>query len=207
VLEVGCGPGRLAGALAERALARVWAIDASAEMIEEARSNVPASVGLKVAEAEALPFRDGWFDRAVMRMAVHLVDRSRAFTELVRVLRPAAVFVSASHDPETFSSGYLAPYFPSIVDIDTERFPTATQLEEELVGAGFESARVERLTQDVEVARWSVLERVRSRFISTFDLIPLEEYQEGLSRIEKELPDPARYQHHWLVAVAVRRKS
>ena len=33
VVEVGCGTGRLADALAERALARVWAVDASPEMV------------------------------------------------------------------------------------------------------------------------------------------------------------------------------
>ena len=37
--------------------------------------NVPASVGLKEGRAEDLPFRDGWFERAVMWLVCHLVDR------------------------------------------------------------------------------------------------------------------------------------
>ena len=38
VLEVGCGTGRLAQALEERELARVWAVDASEAMVERAKA-------------------------------------------------------------------------------------------------------------------------------------------------------------------------
>src|SRR4051812_19301959 len=62
VLDLGCGTGQLASALAERAAARVWGVDASTEMAAVARA---AGVDVKVAPAERLPFRDGWFDRAV----------------------------------------------------------------------------------------------------------------------------------------------
>src|SRR5918911_382246 len=67
VLDVGAGTGQFAAALAERALARVWAVDASREMVERARS---AGVAAKVATAERLPFKDSWFERCVARMAV-----------------------------------------------------------------------------------------------------------------------------------------
>ena len=41
---------------------------------------------VKVAPAERLPFKDGWFERAVMWLVVHLVDRPQAFAEARRVL-------------------------------------------------------------------------------------------------------------------------
>src|SRR5437870_9691568 len=81
VLEVGCGTGRLAQALTERAQARVWAVDVSAEMVVRAKG---LDVNARVARAEALPFKQGWFDAAVMRMVAHLVDRPRAFAEIAR---------------------------------------------------------------------------------------------------------------------------
>src|SRR5919202_5905687 len=67
VLEVGCGTGALAAALAERAGARVFACDPSPEMLEVARARAPR-VGFKLARAEDLPFKDEWFERAVGRM-------------------------------------------------------------------------------------------------------------------------------------------
>src|SRR3712207_1246135 len=59
VLDVGCGTGTLAAALAERHGCRVWGVDASPEMLGVARAKVPPAVGLKGGRAEELPFRDG----------------------------------------------------------------------------------------------------------------------------------------------------
>ena len=87
VLDVGCGTGRLATELAKRG-ARVWGIDPSEEMLTQARSNAAGTVAFKRGKAEAMPFKDGWFDRAVFRLVVHLLDRRRAFTEIARVLAP-----------------------------------------------------------------------------------------------------------------------
>ncbi len=52
VLDVGCGTGRLAAALAEEARAKVWALDASDEMVAVARETVPAGVGVRQGSAE-----------------------------------------------------------------------------------------------------------------------------------------------------------
>jgi SAM-dependent methyltransferase len=202
VLEVGTGPGRLAAALHERGC-RVWAVDPSAEMLEQARANVPVQVGLKQARAEALPFKDGWFERAVMRMTVHLLDRPRALAELHRVLRPGGRLVIATHDPETFASGWLTRFFPSIAVIDGKRFPSEHELLAELSTAGFDAV-VERLDQPVELSREQALAKVRGRAFSTFDLLPDTEYEAGAARAERELPELLRYTHHWLVAVGTR---
>src|SRR5262249_25051144 len=52
VLDVGCGTGRLAAALAEKAAAKVWGVDASPEMVAVAKESLPASVGVRRADAE-----------------------------------------------------------------------------------------------------------------------------------------------------------
>src|SRR4051812_2760255 len=115
VLDLGCGTGQLAAALAEREVARVWGVDASAEMAAVARA---AGVDVKVAPAERLPFKDAWFERAVSRMAVHLVDRPRAFAELRRVLAPDGRAVVASLDPDCFGDHWLLPWFPRLIELD-----------------------------------------------------------------------------------------
>ena len=86
VLDVGCGTGRLATALADEARARVWGIDASGEMVAVARETVPAGVGVRRGDAERLPFRDGWFDRVVISLVVHLLDRPSTLAEARRVV-------------------------------------------------------------------------------------------------------------------------
>src|SRR5438067_9862748 len=110
VLDLGCGTGRFSAALAEQAIARVWGVDPSAEMLAVAREKLPPSVGLKQGRAEDLPFRDGWFDRAVMWLVVHLVDRPAAFREIARVLAPesrlAVVTLATEHSGRYWLNRY-----------------------------------------------------------------------------------------------------
>jgi ubiquinone/menaquinone biosynthesis C-methylase UbiE len=198
VLDVGCGTGRLLAALAERG-ARVWGIDPSPEMVAAARTRGSA----KVARAERMPFKDGWFERAVLWLTVHLVERPQAFAELRRVLAAEGRLTIATFDPSHFDRFWLNEIFPSLERIDRERFPSEDELAEELLAAGFEP-RVTRLSQHAEITREAALERIRGRYISTLELLSEDEYLAGLERAERELPDEIGYALEWLVVIAVR---
>ena len=201
MLEIGCGTGRLSAALQDREIARVWAVDASSEMVERAKS---LHVNARLARAEALPFKRGWFDAAVLRMVVHLLDRPRAFAEAARILSPAGRLVIATEDPPSFDEVWFARWFPSVGELDRNRFPDEAALRAELADAGFPDVRVERLEQAREVTREQALDIIRSKAYSTFELLPPEEYALGLARAEAELPERLEYRFHWLVAVARR---
>lgn len=199
VLELGCGTGQLAGALAERAGARVWAVDAEPAMVAIARTRVR---GAKVARAESLPFRDGWFERAVMRLVVHLLDRGPALSELRRVLGPGGRGAIATFDPAHFDGFWLARLFPTLETIDRARFPLPSELETELREAGFASTRTVRLSHLHVLSREAALERIRGRHISTFDLLDEDELAAGTARAERELPAQVQVRLEWAVVVA-----
>jgi SAM-dependent methyltransferase len=201
VVDVGSGTGRLAAALVERAHAKVWGVDASAEMVAVARESLPEAVGMRRAEAEALPFRDGWFDRVTMSLVVHLVDRPRAFAEARRVVGDDGRVAISTFHPDHFGSYWLNPYFPSIRRIDEERFPTPAQLEEELGAAGFPRVTSRRLGATLEISREDALARIRGRHISTFDLLTEDELAAGTAKAERELGDPVVTRLERLVVV------
>jgi len=203
VLEVGCGTGALALALADRG-ARVWGIDPSEEMLARARSRGGLALGLKRGEAEKLPFRDGWFERVVCRLVVHLVDRPRALREMLRVLAPGGRAVVATFAPEHFDWYWLNDLFPSVLEIDRARFPTGDVLSRELGDAGFADVRVLRLGQQGSLTREAALERIRGRYISTLRLLSDEEFAAGLKRAEDELPERIETRLEWVVLVAER---
>jgi ubiquinone/menaquinone biosynthesis C-methylase UbiE len=202
VLDLGCGTGRLSAALAEEGIARVWGVDASAEMLAVAREKLPAGVGLKQGRAEDLPFRDGWFERVVMWLVVHLVDRPAAFAEVARVLAPDGRFAVVTFATDHFDRYWLNRYFPTIAEIDRGRFPSEQVLGQELPAAGFADVRFVRLSQHGLLAREHALERIRGRHISTFDLLDEDEIGAGTAMAEQDLPEHVEYDQEWLIAVA-----
>lgn len=203
VLDIGCGTGLLAAELAARG-AKVWGVDPSEEMLEQARRRLGRTVGLKRGSAEALPFRDGWFERAVLRCVVHLVDRRRALPEVARVLGAGGRAVVATFRPEHFDSIWLSRFFPSLKTIDLARFPEPGLLCGELREAGFADVWTRALSLPASIRREEALERLRGRYISTLSLIPEVEYRAGLERAERELEAETAYSLEWAIVVAER---
>jgi ubiquinone/menaquinone biosynthesis C-methylase UbiE len=200
VLDIGCGTGRVAAALAERG-SRVWGVEPSPEMAALARERVST---VKVAPAERLPFKDGWFERAVMTLVIHLVERPMAFAEALRVLGADGRLAIATFHPSHFERYWLNRFFPSLEAIDRSRFPEPAELQAQLKGAGFASVRLIPLAQRGEIGREAAIERVRGRFISPLQLLDEEELEAGLERMEAELPEQNEYGLEWVVAVAYR---
>ena len=93
-VEVGCGPGRMTGALAER-FDRVVALDVSPAMLEQARANVSAAnVELRAVSGERLDgVPDGSADALVCYLVLQHLPSARVvrsyLAEFGRVLAPA----------------------------------------------------------------------------------------------------------------------
>ena len=202
LLDVGCGTGRLAAVLAEEHGCKVWGVDVSPEMLEVARARVPWSVGLKQAPAEALPFREGFFERVTMTLVYHHVDPPRALAETRRVLAVDGRLALLTFDPAQIGDYYLNRYFPSFLEIDLARFRPAEVVEAELRAAGFADVWIVHRPQAQSLSREEALARIRGRHISTFQLISDEEYEAGLECAERELPERIEYESRWLVVTA-----
>ena len=108
ILEVGCGLGDDAAALARRVApgGAVVAVDGSQAMVDAAQKRHGSVAGLsfEVADATELPFEDASFDACrIDRVLQHIADPARAIAEMVRVLRPDGVLVAFDNDWETLT--------------------------------------------------------------------------------------------------------
>lgn len=100
VIDLGAGAG-LDAFVARRTVGNdgyVLGVDMTPEMVEKARTNAKAlgyaNVEFRRGEIEALPVDDGAFDIALSNCVLNLVpDKTRAFRETFRVLRPGGRFV------------------------------------------------------------------------------------------------------------------
>ncbi|HEX9323036.1 MAG TPA: class I SAM-dependent methyltransferase [Xanthobacteraceae bacterium] len=101
ILDVGCGTGSLAFALAEAAkVARIAAIDASEIYLDAARAkNKDPRISFERADACALPFEDAGFDRAMSLLVLHFIpETERAVREMCRVVRPGGIVAATVWD-------------------------------------------------------------------------------------------------------------
>ena len=90
LLDVGCGPGYVAAAAADRDVIATG-VDFSNEMVEIARKLFPA-INFQTGDAQQLPFTAQSFDRVVANFALlHVPDPERACAEACRVLKPNGV--------------------------------------------------------------------------------------------------------------------
>ena len=101
VLDVGCGTGHLAAAVASRCdSSQVDAVDLSPAYVEYARSHVRnPRVHFRVGDACALDDPAASFDRVLSLLVLHFVPRAQdAIAEMRRVAKPGAVVGAAVWD-------------------------------------------------------------------------------------------------------------
>lgn len=101
VIDVGCGTGNLAFALAKRCeIKHLRGVDFSPPFIEHAkRHNLDPRIAFEVGDACALGFPDHGFDRVLSLLMLHFVPRTQqAIAEMRRVARPGAVVGAAVWD-------------------------------------------------------------------------------------------------------------
>jgi SAM-dependent methyltransferase len=120
VLDLGCGEGYVGRQLLARGAASVTGIDISAEMVENARAQVPegseAALDYAVGDAwELAHFADDSFDLVVCVFLFNYLERAQmtaTMKEVARVLRPGGRFVFAVPHPSlAFQRAEERPFY------------------------------------------------------------------------------------------------
>lgn len=104
VLDVGCGTGKTACAIAQKWECEVTAVDVRPRMIERTKlraANAGVEVQARVASAERLPFPDERFDLVVTESVNVFLNAERSLAEYFRVLQPGGTYI----DVEMFRLG------------------------------------------------------------------------------------------------------
>ena len=166
----------------------VVAVEPSTEMISQRKAE---SAPVVRAIAEALPFGDAAFDAAMAVLTMHhWTDWQRGVAEMRRVARRNVVFTAGI---EAFAENWLvADYFPGIVDLDRDRFPTIDELAAAMGGARVEKVLVPHDCVDgFTGAYWGRPEAYLSadvrRGMSGFAALPADVVDAGIMRLSDDL--------------------
>lgn len=162
VLEIACGPGPGLAYLARRAAAIVGG-DRTFALLERARREHGHAVPLVCLDAQALPFRRGAFDVALLFEAIYFMpDAARVFENVRDALAPGGVLVVVSANPE------LPDFNPAPF---STRYLTAAELRDRLGALGFTVEILGAFPVDRAGARGRLLSAVK-RMAVRLHLIP-----------------------------------
>ena len=141
--DLGCGTGQLSETIAPF-VRKVVAVDASADMLEAARTRLGAqkNVDVRQGDLETLPIENGELQAAMLSLVLHYSpDPARALGDVARVLQPRGrvlVVDMLPHDREEYQQqmGHVWLGF------------SEKQMTKYLAGAGFSDVRVRSLPAD-----------------------------------------------------------
>jgi ubiquinone biosynthesis O-methyltransferase len=150
VLDLGCGGGFMAVALAERG-ARVTGIDPSESAIAAARRHAEEhnwEIDYQVSGGESLPFGDSVFDVVVcVDVLEHVEDIQRVLSEVRRVLRPNGIFLFDTINRTRLASFLMVTVGENVIGLlprgthDPTLFIRPKELAKKLQAAGFHVGR------------------------------------------------------------------
>ncbi|HNT89239.1 MAG TPA: class I SAM-dependent methyltransferase [Candidatus Hydrogenedentes bacterium] len=186
VLEVGAGTGNETVLFLQAHPCALTALEPSANMLEAGRAK-----GLPVrwvrGAAPALPFQDGAFNFLFASYVLHHVrDLGPFLSECARVLAcGCAAFVTVS---QAFIHGHVMnAYFPSLAVIDAARFQPIPEVEAAMRAAGFRDVASEDSTSPPRIIDAEYIEKIADHFISTYALLPEDEFAKGLARLREDV--------------------
>ena len=208
VLEIACGPGIVAEAIAPL-VTELVCLDATPEMLALAESLLQkagqSNVIFHEASAEALPFAAAEFDVIVTRLSFHhFTDLRAVLAECSRVLRPhgrmiVADIISSSDRQESALHNALE----QLRDPTHVRMLSKPEFLAALHGAGFGTKGEERWQQQRKFSEWAGIVAVSER------TAPIREVMRALGRAGlqagiglHEAEGDIMFIHEWMLIVA-----
>lgn len=109
VLDIGCGPGQVAGRILNAGVEDVWGLDPSPYLLQLAQRSFPA-LQLVQGIAEDMPFSAHRFDGVAACFLFHELPSARiaaALDECHRILRPGGLLYIVEPGPEQFYGSFF----------------------------------------------------------------------------------------------------
>ena len=189
ILEIGCGTGNYAVAIANITEAQVYGMDQSEGMLEKAMAK---GSGVKFAKGNAVAlerFEDNYFDVIYMVDVIHHIkDIKTMFNNIYRVLRTEGTVFIFTDSYENIKNRLTTKYFPETLEVELNRYQSTEEIFEAMKDNGFINIKADNL--DVvcdEEAGEKLVKIAEKQGYSMFNLISQEAIDRGIERLKENL--------------------
>jgi len=185
VLDLGCGTGNVAWQIKNKIDADLIGVDASLAMLKVAKDKSLEVICTDI-DNQQLPFRDSSFDTIIGAYVIHQIKNLNfMLSECHRVLRDGVLLLlTSSHKQIEEQHPIIKDFFPSYIDIDKSRFPDIHQIDYLLNSLAFEDIQHEEVTVANIPIDYEYLQKVKNKYVSTYQLMPESEFENGIAKLE-----------------------
>ena len=186
IVEIGCGTGNYIITLSKELPDYTYkAFDISVNMLEVAKARSDIVEFSRSNADTAFPYSDSSIDFSFSVDVIHHIENLKTFfQEVGRTLKPNGIFILVTDSEENIRKRSLSKYFPEILDIELERYPSIKELCDTAKVFGIELLDIKEAEAliDFNDNFVSSLERKCS---SSMRLIPEEKHRKGMDRIRE----------------------
>jgi len=142
-LDIGCGTGNYAVALAEKGL-NLHGVDPSEKMIKVAQSR-NQKIKWLLGTAERIPANNNIFDGVIAILTVHhWTNIKQSLKDIYRVLKASGKIVFFTSTSEQMKGYWLNHYFPKMLDSSIKKMPSFEIINDASTRASFEIISTEK---------------------------------------------------------------
>jgi len=187
VLDIGCGTANNTQLLALATDCEVIGLDFSSGMLVEAMTKFPGCNFIH-SPAEESPFKNSIFDFAYMTDVIHHIsDTPGVIGEIHRILRRGGKTCIVTQSHVQIERRVTSRFFPRTVQIDQNRYPSISDLEEMLRDAGFSEVMSKEYIFSPVLLGNDYLTTVEQKGFSMLHKISSDAFSSGLKKLQHTL--------------------
>lgn len=182
ILDIGCGTGAYAFALQKQGYL-IEGIDKSPTQVALASKKIHAMVG----DILSLQRADSSVDVVLMIMMLHQIEDSdldKAFSEVVRILRPGGKVIIKTCFEDDISRRLTSKYFPSCLSFDKNRYHS----KERIISANPNLVLrfYDKVSIPIYIPKDDLIGKLRKRGASNIGILSDMELEQGVAQILKD---------------------